>query len=263
MLVEENNYLISVNDNLLDMEFNNVNFLFPIKNYSVGFKDYYNLEDIKHKNSYILINRYLDKEGIDNLIKDLKNINENIIGICFNDLGVLEIIKNLKLDLKLIYMNNHNTTNKETINYFLEYVDSVLISTDITKDEIDIILNNTKKPLVLPFFGLIEVMSSRRTLLANFQKEFNLPKNNEVVIKESISDTDFRVIENVYGTSFYKDKYLYYQNIKHHNILFYYINGLNLDKDIVKKIINNEDILNTDIGFLNTKTYYRLKEETK
>lgn len=263
MLVKEkmkNKYLLAVTKDLLELKVKNLNFLFPIEGYSVGFQDVFKISEIKTEEAYLYINRTLDKESSSSLKEKLKNLSQNIVGIGFNDLGLISIAKELNLQVKLIYMNNHNTTNKASINDYLEYVDSVLISTDITEEEIKTILTEAKKPLVLPYFGMVEVMCSRRRLLTNFQTEFGLELKNEQVLFENISKNPFHIVENEYGTVFYKDTFLDSRNIEHEKIEFYYINGLNLTKEDIIKIINKEKIEKTESGFLNKKTYYRLKE---
>ena len=265
MLVEEkvktNNFLITVtSDEIKNMKVKGLNFLFPILGYSVGYTKYYKLDEIDIAGSFIYINRILDKEAIIKLENDLKKLSKNIIGICFTDLGVIQIVKKLNLDLKLIYMQNHNTTNFVSINYYLENIDSVLVSTDITKEEIMDILDNADKPLVLPYFMLVDVMYSRRKLLSNFQNEFNLTKNEKIELNEKISKKNFISIENEYGTMVYDKEFIDYRAFKYENILYYYINPIGLTSDEVKKIINGEDIsVLVGDGFLNKKTYYRLK----
>ncbi len=257
---KQNNYLVVYNDNIKDLEDNNITFIFPIKEYSVGFPDTYNLDDVI-PNSFILINRILDDKGIEKLKKDLKNFNKNIIGICFTDLGIINLIKNL--GLKLIYMQNHNTTNYKSVNYYLNYVDSLIVSTDITREEIIKILDNTNKKLVVPYFMLVDVLYSRRNLLTNYTQEFNLKYKNMMELKESNSNTDFLAVENEYGTVIYPKKFIDYRSIKHNNILFYYINPLGLSKNELKDILNGKKFLNSNLGFLETPTYYDLKEVPK
>jgi hypothetical protein len=260
--MKENNYLIVVtNDEIKQLKVKNINFLFPIKGFSVGFTKYYNLDEVDIKNSYIYINRVLDDATITKLKSELKKLNANIIGICFTDLGIVKLVRELKLNLKLIYMQNHNTTNVNSINYYLEYVDSVLVSTDITKEEIINILDKAEKPLVVPYFMLVDAMYSRRTLLSNYGKNFNIESKTERILKEPLSNNEFVGIENEYGTILYQKKFIDYRSLKHQNIMFYFINPYNLDNDTILKILNNEDLSKiSNTGFLDKKTYYKLKE---
>ena len=266
MSVEEkviNNYLITVvNKEILELKVKNLNFLFPIKDLVVGFLKVFTLEEIEVDNAYILVNRILDKQALAYLEDLLKKDLTKIKGICFTDLGVINVVLKYAPQLKLIYFQNHNTTNYQTINYYLEYVDSVLISTDITQKELDIILDKAKKPLVLPWFVLENVMYSRRNLLTNYQEYLSLPKTFQEQLLEPISKQGFLAVENAYGTVFYYHKYLDYRHIKHPNILFYYINPLNLNQETILKIIKGEDLKEiTSEGFLNQETIYKLKEE--
>lgn len=266
VLVEEkmktNKFLVVVTEeDFLDLKVKNVNFLFPILGYSVGFLKTFPITEVKVPHAYLYINRILDHEGIESLKKDLLLINDNIEGICFTDLGVIQVVKDLGLSLQLFYMQNHSTTNVESINYYLEYVDSVLVSTDITQEEIYTILDKVNKPLLVPYFSLVDAMYSRRRLLSNFEEEFELEKKCEEILHEPISGNDFRTIENEYGTVFYASKYVDYRSITHDNILYYYINPLGLDKDTLLKVLRREDRSEkSTTGFLDVKTYYRLKE---
>ena len=259
--MKEKKYLVTVtNDDIKKLKVKNVNFLFPLQDLCVGYSNTYKITQIDKGNSFIFVNRILDKSGIKILENTLKDISSKIIGICFTDLGVIEVVKRLNLNIKLIYMQNHNTTNVRSINYYLEIVDSLLISTDITKNEIINILDKTNKPLIIPFFMLVDVMYSRRKLLSNFSSKFDLPKKNEIVLKEPISNQEFLAIENEYGTMIFID----YRELNHENILYYYINPIGLNNDDVLKILNDENIEQmTTLGFLNNKTYYNLKEVSK
>ena len=178
MLVEEkmkaNKFLITVtSDAIRELKVKDINFLFPITGYSVGYPKTYAISEIEEENAYLYLNRIFDKERIARLEEDLTHLSRNIKGICFTDLGVLHLVKRMHLDVCLIYMQNHSTTNFASISYYLEEVDSVLVSTDITEEEMHTILSKTTKPLVVPYFMKVDVMYSRRTLLTNFQEEFN------------------------------------------------------------------------------------------
>ncbi len=261
-MMERQFLIVVTNEEILKLKVKKINFLFPVKDFSVGFLNTYKMENIDRMDSYLYMNRILDCEGIKKLEEELKKINKNIKGICFTDLGVIQIVKKLGLSLELIYMQSHNTTNASSINYYLDYVDSLLISTDITKKEMISILNQAKKPLVVPFFSLAEALYSRRTLLKNYQKHFNLLENQEELLIEKGTKKEFLAVENEFGTVLYAKKFIDYRDIEHENILYSFLNPMHLSLKELEKILNKEEIsIDKDTGFLYQETYYQLKEE--
>ena len=68
-------------------------FLFPLDGYSVGYPVTYKLDEIEEYGAYILINRLLDEKSIESLKEQFKNFPKNIKGIIFEDLGVIELVK--------------------------------------------------------------------------------------------------------------------------------------------------------------------------
>lgn len=261
-----NNLLVTVNNLEIIDELKKVGvttFLFPLKDYTVGFPKTYNITDIKEENSYIFINRILPSDEIDELKNILTNLPSNIIGIVFDDLGVLEIIKELNIK-KILYLN-HFGTNYESINHFLEFVDSVVVSTDITKEEINVILDNASKLLTIYGFGFVPVMYSRRTLLTNFNKQFNLENKNHVNLNDKMANNKFFAFENNHGTVLYHHLPSNSLEIKHNNILFYIINTAFLSDTEVLELINSlkddkEINIIHDRGFLDKATIYKLKD---
>lgn len=239
-------------------------FLFPFKGYSVGFETTFSLNEINEDNSYLYINRALENKDIDELKEIFKNINSNIKGIYFEDLGLIPVLENT--NLKKILFAHHLTTNYKSINYYLEYVDSLVISTDITEEEMKEILVKSNKKLGIFSFGLIPLMYSRRTLLTNFNNFYKREKNNEEVVTEPVTKERFKFIENEYGTVAYLNKY--YNNLKmeDYKICFYLINPLDLREEdfdeLLKSLEENKepefkDALITE-GFLHKKTIAKL-----
>jgi len=261
-----NKLLVTVNslDVISDLKKVGVStFLFPLKGYTVGFLNTFEISEIKEDDAYIFINRILPSNELDVLKEILNNLPANIKGIVFDDLGILEIIKNL--DIKKILYLNHFGTNYESINCFLEQVDSMVISTDITKDEIYNILEKTNKPLSLYGFGYVPVMYSRRTLLTNFHNHFNIDNKKIANIKDQLANNKFLVCENEYGTVLFHKVPSSSLEIDHDNIMYYLINtNLMSDGDVLlllNSIKNNEKIAIThDLGFLNRPTIYKLKD---
>lgn len=243
---------------------NITNFLFPLKNFCVGYPKTFSLEEIAE--GYLFINRILDTEAYLALKDLLKELSSSIKGIVFEDFGMITLAKELHLKQKLILYQTHFLTNNKSINEHLAFVDSLVIGTDITKEETSEILTKTQKPLVLFTYGLVPAMYSRRTLLSNYEKEFNLSKKTIANIREQTTKKGFIVVENEYGTVLYHENYVVNQmKIEEENILFHLINPLFLTEEELEDVL--EDLLKgkarhgekEDQGFLNTKTIYRLK----
>ncbi len=235
------------------------NFLFPLDCFSVGY-DSFTYEEIAKINvdAYILINRLLTDDDIDEFIK--LAIPSNVKGFVIEDTGLYEVLKDK--GYTLINFQNHLNANTQTCNYWLDYFDSLVISTDITKEEIAEILNNTKQPLVLYTFGYTQIMYSRRSLVSNYYKNFALKEKKTITISDAKGEFAFRLKEGDYGTvcldTHILDTRSELDNFNDEKILFYLVNTEGITKDDIMKAIENEEVQGTTDGFLNKKTVYRV-----
>ena len=230
----------------------NVTLVYPLKSFCVGFTDYFDISEI---DDYVLVNRILDDNDLDKLESILNS--SNIKGIVFDDLGIIDIVANL--DITKILLLDHLATNTKSINYYLEYVDSVVVSNDLTEEEIRNIVANVSKPLVINVFGLKTLMYSRRLLLSNYEMYHNLKE--ERIVDASIEDKYFKIVENDYGTLFYAKNYynaLCLLNLD--NVLFFWYNPIFLDNEKIIKLVLDNDItdINSELLFLDKKTYYKV-----
>ena len=94
------------------------NFLFPLKDYSIGYTSF-TLEEISNFGCecYILANRLLKDTEIDEFLK--LNIPKNIKGFIIEDTGLYYALKDKEYEL--INFQNHLNNNYITINYWLKY----------------------------------------------------------------------------------------------------------------------------------------------
>lgn len=265
--MKKNKILINI-ENLSDIEkykkigYNN--FLFAVKGFSIGYKSF-DIEEIKNDlkcNKYLLINRIFNNEDVDNFKKIILEL-DGFDGIIFEDIAVYNMLKDT--NIKLIWNQSHFASNYSSINYWLEMVNSAVISNELTKNEVKDILDKSNKPLVLNVFGKNSIMYSRRTLLTNFNQNFNLNDNKEIILRENITDSEFEVKESDNGTYFFNNKYFniipHLNNFNDDKILFYLIYPNSLGVTEIKDIINGEILQNSDDGFMNKKTIYKLRGE--
>lgn len=268
--MKKNNILLLVtNDTIVEKlkEESNITFLFPLEDFSVGFPHSFKIHDIKPQHSYIFVNRILDHEGIMNFKSLIDSLPSNIEGIVFDDIGVLNVLLESNSNLKKVLFLNHLNCNYESINSWLEYVDSVVPSVDITLDEIDEILHMSNKPLVLYTFGHVNIMYSRRTLITNYNKNFNASEKDVSDLEEKASKQKFKIIEDNYGSVIYTGKPFNGLVLKHKdNVLFNLINTVFLTDEEVISIIKSGNNLEEKYPYKylsETKTIFKLKEERK
>ena len=254
------NFIITINNinDIQKLKELGINYYaWPIKDFCVGYPNTVLISDIPNdvlNNSYLYINRILDNAGIDKLkelIKDLPNVK----GIIFDDLGVLEVIKDLNME-KILYLSHFNC-NKESIKIYLEYVDSVIVSTDITKEEIKSIIEEVPDKLTLFVLGYVGAMYSRRLLINNYALYHHIEKENPLYI-DSL-DHKFMLYENEYGTYFYHLPCFNGLELCDLKAKYYFINGAFLSVDDIESFLNSENVIESDKGFLETETIYKLK----
>ena len=88
-------------------------FAYPLEDFCVGIPHPFSYSKIP-KDAYLFLNRILDNDGIDKLKNILKKI--KIHGIIFDDLGVLELIKDMDIE-KILFLSHFNS-NKESIRIY-------------------------------------------------------------------------------------------------------------------------------------------------
>lgn len=232
------------------------NFVYPFSFFCVGILNTFELKDIKEENSYLLINRVLNSEDINKLKDILKTLPENIKGIIFEDLGLIKIMQDLKLE-KILFAP-HLTTNFMSVNSYLRYVDTLIVSYDITEEEIREIVTKASKPISLFVFGTVSSMYSRRTLLSSYSKHYAIDYKN--VKKLTVKDEDFVAVENNYGTVLYHMPYYNGLDLFKYAAKYYFYFPILMSDDDIKSLLNGTiENIPCDKGFLETKTIYKIK----
>ena len=266
MLVKKiNRFLININSLDDIKEYKKVGittFVFALNDYAIGYEKYFSVDEINgiNETKYVIINRLLDTEDIENIKNVLKEL--KVDGFIFEDIGLIKVFNELNIPGKKILYMNHFNNNSMSINYWLDYVDSVFVGNELTYDEYKVITEKVKKDIVLNVFGYNQVMYSKRLLLSNFYKKYNLDIKKKGTIKDQNSDIMYHINEEDDGTIFYSNKIFNGKRLLDLDNSYYYINSSFIDKDVIMKFLENEDI-DSDEGFLDKKTIYKLKEKEK
>ena len=247
------NKLVTVTnkDYINNLKKEDVTLVYPLRFFSVGYEEYFDIEQI---DDFLLVNRILNDSELERLEKIIKN--SNIKGIMCDDLGIIDIVKDM--NITKILMLDHIANNSESINCYLEYVDSIVVSSDLSEEEIRNIVQNVNKSVVIYTFGLKGLMYSRRNLLNNYEMHYKLDK--EKVIDSHIDNKYFKVIESDYGTKVYA--FPYYDGtslLDLKNVLYFWYDPILLEYQNIKKVLNN-DLSNIPCSriFLDKKTVYKV-----
>ena len=253
-----------------------------LHNFSVFNNVVYDVDEIKELSNkykdlemFIKIDKNIFNDEIESLKESLIYLSKLNIKVMFYDICVLQLVKELKLDIDLVWSQTHMVNNYKTCNYYYDKgVKYALISKEITLDEIKTINKLSNINTIVEVVSLPSVGFSRRKLVTNYNKDNNsnfkdlkvLEKvtNKEYIVKEETAGTGFILDEVLNGTSVIKDLY----NSGTSYILMREIdNFLELVKD-TKEYISNEcrddnyiskyKKLGDNTGFFFKNTIYRV-----
>ena len=239
-----------------------VDFLFPLEKFSIGQTRTFAIDEIV-PGSYIYINRLLDTQDISELRILYPKILEKAKGVVFEDLGVLELFREFETPLEMCLYATHALCSSYTVKAFLDEVDTVILSNDLTKEEVLQIISLVPERVGLLLYGHLPYMYSRRTLLKNFALHYELPIKNRRILKEKQSGKEFLAIETDEGTVLYDSKVYDGRIFLEQNEVKYFLIDLSFTKISSIKVwleafLNGEKLTDTTSGFLYQKTIYRL-----
>lgn len=252
-----------------------VNTLFCIDDLSI-------LSGLTDKEIFISLNKNMhnsDLKRVESILIELNNY--PIKGVLFYDIGILSIYNRLKLNYDLVWAQEHLTTNFNTINYwYSKGAKYALLSSDITFDEIKDIEKNSKSTLMLNLFGYLPMFVSKRHIVRNYLNQFDLSDDSSINYMEK-EENIYPIIDNNVGTFCYSAYILNgIRYVNKTNIPYIILNSFNIDMDKFISVLEmfksvNEDNIdeyedrinsmfgNTNYGFLDTKTIYRVKKNEK
>ena len=250
--------LVGLNSKNIDDYLNYTNsFIIGIKDFSISYLDF-SLDEVKELREkypnielFVSLNKNIFNSDLDKLESILKKLDRlKIDGVLFYDLSILSIVKELNLNLPLIWGQEHMTTNYNTCNYYFDKgCEYVFLSSEITESEIIEIKNKSKIKLMSLVFGYPEVSFSKRKLLTNYFLHNNLEKDKDYYLIESDEKNRYYIKEGRLGTSILYGNIL--NGIKPFNNLF----------DVLEYGILNESLIDHDVFMKVLKIFCDLKNK--
>ncbi|MDY5875118.1 MAG: U32 family peptidase [Bacilli bacterium] len=196
-----------------NLKFNCDGLILAIKDYAVESNTYFTLEEIKNISDsfsgeiFVKLNKNLMNDDIP-FVKDiLVQLDKmNITGVFFYDLAVLELKRELNLNIDLVWNQTHMVNNYKTCNYYYSKgVKYALIGKEITLDEILEIIDLSDITSMVEVVSKPSVAFSKRKLVSNYYKDMGINGSKEIIVNEKVSNLNFDIKEDSNGTVFFLD----------------------------------------------------------
>ena len=199
----------TINDNFDNYKCDGL--ILALRDYSVQSIKYYSLDEIKDiikktdKEIFIKMNKNMFNKDIDNIKEIMVELDKlGVSGVFFYDLAILQIKKELNLNIDLIWDQTHMVNNYRTCDFYYDMgVKYALLSKEITLDEIKEIIDKSKINCMVEVVSLPSIAYSRRKLLTSYFKSINKDYKDNLEIEEKISNHNYLVRESNNGTSVY------------------------------------------------------------
>lgn len=263
--MQKKEYLIIPNKKELDLytKCNFNTFILPLDGYSIGFNVYYDVDEINNLslkyNIYVIMNKFLHR-NIEKFRKIYKNFNKNIKFIV-EDIGLTDIIDRERL----VLYENHILSNYKAINFLDSIgIKNVVINNDLTISELLEIQEKTNSNIYYFYIGKNSLMYSRRNLVSNYNKYYNLDNTKEYKLVEKVSKKILDIYEEEDGSVVYFDKIFCASKYIDRLNMNLIINFTNIDS-VSEKIILEEydktnlcDLIDSDYYFLENDIKYKV-----
>lgn len=261
----EKRYFIIPNSKKMN-EYNSDSFILPLKDFSVGFDTYFDDNEINELSSIynvsIIINKFIHEKDLELIKKHLLKLN-NIEYFFIEDFSLINYLPKEKIVLS----PNHIISNYYSVNYLKELgFNNVLVSNELTIDELVEIRNNTKSDLFYNFISKNNLMYSKRELLTNYYDFYNIKEQTKkIVVNESVSNHELIVKEEKEATTIFNNKIFcgskYLDKLNGYNLI---VNLSNINEEDTKIILDNLDnkdlykLIDSDFYFLENKIVYKV-----
>ena len=262
--------------------------ILSLKDYSIGSNVYYDLDEIKeivkttNKEIFINMNNNIMNNEIEELKTILKELDKlNIKGIFFYDIAILQLKRELKLNVDLIWNQTHMVNNYKTCDYYYSKgVKYALLGKEITLEEILEIINKSKITSMVEVVSIPNIAFSKRRLLTNYYKDLGKDIKYELDIEEKVTNDKYLVKEEDKGTSFFQEKIIngtsIIKELYDNNCEYIIMREFNVDdfKELIidtkeyidnkcknKEYINKYKKLGDNTNFFFKKTIYKVKKK--
>lgn len=259
-------------------------YLIGIDGLSVNMPIYYSIEEVESLSSskeiFVSLNKNMHSSDLELLESILVRLSKlDIKGVFFYDIGVLNMVKRLGLNIPLVWAQEHMTNNYMSVNFWKDKgVDYTLLSEEISSKDIIDIRNNSDCGLIVPIFGYFPMFVSRRHLKKNYLDRFDLSDDSSInyITKEGFT---YPIVDSSV-TTVYTSSYLNgikdFVSFSDSGIDYVLLNSFLVSNDDMNKVLNmfnsvsdnnkeeyfdsiSEMLGNVDTFFLHKESIYKVK----
>ena len=131
----------------------------------------------------------------------------------YSDLGFYQILVEKGMSDKAVYIAPTYLTNTSDINIFNKLNGYVVVSNQISSEELKEILNHVTKQVIVQAFGMACCFYSRRELVTNYFKFKNKKPLNFrgklVNLQEETRESEYHLVEDINGVRIFEEKHYY------------------------------------------------------
>jgi collagenase-like PrtC family protease len=230
----------------------NKSVILSLEDYSVHGFCYFTMDeiiDIKNKYKDIEIFVSLNKNFLNHEVEGLKDVliklNEiGVSGVFFYDLVVLQLKKELNLDINLVWNQTHMVNNYKTCNYYhSKGVKYALLGKEITLEEIIEIIKNSTITSMVEVLGLPSVAFSKRKLITNYYKDLNKESKDSLDVLEKVTSSTYHLTEDENGTSFFLKEIIngtsVIKDLYNNGLEYIIMRGYGIEEELFKEILTD------------------------
>lgn len=232
-----------------------------------------------NKEIFLALNKNFHNQDLQTLEEILQEFDTKVDGFLYYDVAVVNIKEKNHLKTPLLWAQEHLTTNALTSDYWYSFgATYTFVSGELTLEEIKEMKKNSQAKLIVPIFGRIPMMVSKRHLVKNYHTFFQIPYEKGMYEIKKEGNT-YPIFDEEYGTVVYSGHYLngFCETFELPNIDYFYCNPITIPFSIFEEILtlyynrkeefkqNQEQKIdqllkgNTDKGFLYKETVYKVK----
>ena len=218
--------------------------ILSIDKYSVNSRYTLSIDEIKDiikiipdKEVFISINKNIENSELGELETILLSLNDlDIKGVLYSDVALVTYKDKLNYDL--VWAQEHLVTNYETINYWCDLgIKYAYLSSDLNINEISIITRNAKSKLMVNLFGYNSMFVSKRHIVKNYLKNFNIKDNSKIHYMKKEGKI-YPIVDANYTYVFANNIFNGIKEYYNMDVDYYVVNGFLIDNEKLTKVLS-------------------------